>query len=254
MPRKHNENGGSEYYFSLIGQIDLLSAEKEKTLATQVKNGDLQAEKEMIESNLKLVVSIAKQFYWTGHFDDLIQEGNIGLMKAVKKFDPKRGNRFSTYATWQIRARILGYISKIKTIYIPDNIRQLLKLIHKYTDDCFHKTGELPSNEFLAKKINEKTGKTLTSGNINELINTGKIQNTSSLNIPIADEGSELIDFITNDSYRNANNMMDYEETARQIRNTIERLNISGEDKNILLQYLFEEKALKEVYPHKPSL
>ena len=116
-------------YLKEIGNIPLLTAEEEVFLAQRIEKGDEQARKQLIEANLRLVVSIAKKYVGRGmSFLDLIQEGNMGLMKAVEKFDYKKGNKFSTYSTWWIRQAITrGIADTAKTIRVPVH---MLSLIH----------------------------------------------------------------------------------------------------------------------------
>lgn len=112
----------NNYYLSEIGKIPLLSLEEEKALATKAKNGDKSAQKKLVESNLRLVIKIAGQYESFMEMDDLINEGNMGLMHAAEKFDPDNGNKFSTYAVWWIKAYIQKAIRETSTgIRFPAN-------------------------------------------------------------------------------------------------------------------------------------
>lgn len=141
-----------ELYLRRIGRIELLTSEEEKKLAYKIREGDENATKELTERNLKLVVSIAKRYVNKGvSFLDLIQEGNLGLMKAVSKFDPDRGFRFSTYATWWIRQAITRNIADFgRTIRIPiATIEQIKKL--KGHERDFEKLGIEPTIQDLVE-------------------------------------------------------------------------------------------------------
>ena len=118
----------TDLYLGEIGRADLLSADEEKALARRVQKGDMQARAEMIEANLRLVVKIARRYLNRGlPLLDLIEEGNLGLIRAVEKFDPKKGFRFSTYATWWIRQAVeRGLMNQAKTIRLPIHIAKEL--------------------------------------------------------------------------------------------------------------------------------
>ena len=139
-------------YLKEIGSIPLLTAEEEKKLAFAVLNGDEKARKKLIESNLRLVVSVAKRYKNHGlHFLDLIQEGNLGLMKAVEKFNPCRGNKFSTYATWWIRQSITRAIADTaSTIRIPVHATEIINKVLRAERDILTSTGKEPNEEELA--------------------------------------------------------------------------------------------------------
>lgn len=139
-------------YLKEIGSIPLLTADEEKEVALAVLNGDEKARKKLIESNLRLVVSVAKHYINRGlTFLDLIQEGNVGLIKAVEKFNPYRGNKFSTYATWWIRQAITrGIIDTSNTIRIPVHTNELINKISRAERDILINTGNEPSDKELA--------------------------------------------------------------------------------------------------------
>lgn len=145
-------------YLKDISYYPLLSREEEYHLSAMLTSGDLLAREKLISSNLRLVVSIAKKYLNTGMtIQDLIQEGNIGLIKAVEKFDPSMEKRFSTYATWWIKQSILRALSSTKGImrypaYVHDNISKISKYIKKYRE-CY---SETPSIEDIAKNLELK--------------------------------------------------------------------------------------------------
>ena len=145
----------TEIYLKETGQDPLLTAEEELFYAKRVKAGDSYAKDKLICSNLRLVVSIAKNYVGRGlEFADLIQEGNLGLMKAVEKFEPDLGYRFSTYATWWIRQGILRAIADTgRAVRVPVHTQENFNKIKKETDALKHELGREPSLEEVAEKV-----------------------------------------------------------------------------------------------------
>ena len=143
-------------YLKQIGDFPLLSAEEEFEIAKRVKEGDAEAEQLLINSNLRLVVSVAKHYLNRGmSFMDLIQEGNLGLIKAVKSFEPDMGNKFSTYATWWIRQAISRAIAdQGRTIRIPVHMIETINRLVKVSKSLTQELGHEPSEEEIAKAIN----------------------------------------------------------------------------------------------------
>lgn len=142
-------------YFKEIGNLPLVEREKEVELAKRIEQGDQQARKKLAEANLRLVVSVAKNHQNRGlHFLDLIQEGNVGLMKAIEKFDYTKGYKFSTYAFWWIRQAINRAITKKgRTIRIPSHLGNLIRNIYKAEESYVTDHGQPPSNEELADML-----------------------------------------------------------------------------------------------------
>ena len=140
-------------YLKEIGKVPLLSAEEEITLAKRMENGDESAKKRLAEANLRLVVSIAKRYVGRGMlFLDLIQEGNVGLMKAVDKFEYRRGYKFSTYATWWIRQAITRSIAdQARTIRIPVHMIETINRMNRITRQELQETGVEPDSRRLAE-------------------------------------------------------------------------------------------------------
>ena len=178
-------------YLKEIGKVKLLVASKEVQLAKRIEAGDADATKIMVESNLRLVVSIAKKYVGRGVlFLDLIQEGNLGLFKAVEKFDYRRGYKFSTYATWWIRQGITRAISdQGRTIRVPvhmvENINKLIRVQRKLAQEL----GRDPSAEEISEKMD------FTPEKVREIIKIS--QHPVSLETPIGEAGdSHLGDFI----------------------------------------------------------
>ncbi len=181
-------------YLKEIGRIPLLDGEREKELAERMMNGDEDAKGILVESNLRLVVSIAKKYLGRGmYFLDLIQEGNLGLMKAVEKFDYTKGYKFSTYATWWIRQAITRAIAdQARTIRIPVHMVETIHKVTKYSRQMLQELGREPT----AEEIGEKIG--LSADRVREILKIS--QDPVSLETPIGEEeGSHLGDFIPDD-------------------------------------------------------
>ena len=146
-------------YLKEIGVVPLLSNEEEKELAIAVENGDLEAKQRLAEANLRLVVSIAKRYVGRGmQFLDLIQEGNMGLIKAVEKFDYTKGFKFSTYATWWIRQAITRAIAdQARTIRIPVHMVETINKLTRIQRQLIQELGREPSAEEIAEKMDGMT-------------------------------------------------------------------------------------------------
>ena len=143
-------------YLKEIGKISLLSLEEETELSERIANGDEEAKNKLAESNLRLVVSIAKRYVGRGMlFLDLIQEGNIGLMKAVEKFDANKGYKFSTYATWWIRQAITRAIAdQARTIRVPVHMVETINKLSRFQRQLTLELNREPTDEELAEKMN----------------------------------------------------------------------------------------------------
>ena len=182
-------------YLREIGSLPLLKAEEEKAIAIAAKKGDEKARKKLIESNLRLVVSIAKHFVYHGlSLLDLIQEGNLGLMKAVEKFDPYKGFKFSTYATWWIRQAITRALADhANTIRIPVHMVETINKLSRYQRQLTLELNREPTDEELAKKMGMSPDK------VREVIKIA--QDPVSLETPIGEEeDSHLGDFVPDES------------------------------------------------------
>ena len=178
-------------YLKEIGKIPLLDAEKEMELAERIGRGDEKAKNELVEANLRLVVSIAKRYVGKGMFFlDLIQEGNLGLMKAVDKFDYQKGFKFSTYATWWIRQAITRAIAdQARTIRIPVHMVETIHKVSRYSRQLLQELG----HEASADEIAEKMG--MSADKVREILKIA--QDPVSLETPIGEEeDSHLGDFI----------------------------------------------------------
>lgn len=181
-------------YLKEIGRVSLLSGSEEKILAERMAEGDIEARKRLSEANLRLVVSIAKRYVGRGmQFLDLIQEGNLGLIKAVEKFDHTKGFKFSTYATWWIRQAITRAIAdQARTIRIPVHMVETINKVKKVSSQLLHKNGHEPSAEEVAEVLDLPVDK------VREIIRVA--QEPVSLETPIGEEeDSHLGDFIPDD-------------------------------------------------------
>ena len=178
-------------YLKEIGKTRLLHAFEEVQLAKRIAKGDMHAKNKLIEANLRLVVSVAKKYVNRGMlFLDLIQEGNLGLMVAVDKYDYKKGFKFSTYATWWIRQAITRSIAdQARTIRVPVHIAEKINKLIRVQRQLIQEFGRDPSPEEISEKMD------FTSDKVREIIKVS--QQPVSLETPIGDEGdSHLGDFV----------------------------------------------------------
>ncbi len=181
-------------YLKEIGQVPLLDNDHELVLAEKMANGDEEAKQELVKANLRLVVSIAKRYVGKGMFFlDLIQEGNLGLMKAVDKFDYRKGYKFSTYATWWIRQAITRAIAdQARTIRIPVHMVETIHKVSRYSRQLLQENGREASAEEIAEKMGTSADK------VREIMKIA--QDPVSLETPIGEEeDSHLGDFIPDD-------------------------------------------------------
>ncbi|MDO4963347.1 MAG: RNA polymerase sigma factor RpoD [bacterium] len=231
-------------YLKEIGQIKLLSLKEESELADRIIAGDEEAKNILAEANLRLVVSIAKRYVGRGMlFLDLIQEGNIGLMKAVEKFDVSKGYKFSTYATWWIRQAITRAIAdQARTIRVPVHMVETINKLARVQRQLTLELNREPSEEELAKKMNTSVEK------VREIYKIS--QDPVSLETPIGEEDdSHLGDFIKDESSLSpeefATNEMLKDEIAQVLETLTER-----EENVIRLRFGLEDgkpRTLEEV-------
>jgi RNA polymerase primary sigma factor len=178
-------------YLKTIGQVRLLTMEEEQKIAKRISEGDPEAKKELIEANLRLVVSIAKKYVGRGlPLLDLIQEGNIGLMKAVDKFEYEKGFKFSTYATWWIRQAITRAIAdQAKTIRVPVHMVETINKVVRARRTLTQELGREPSNKEIAEMLGEDEDR------VTEIMSFS--QDPVSMEAPVGDEDdSHLGDFV----------------------------------------------------------
>lgn len=179
-------------YLKEIRIVPLLKPEEEIALSKRIKKGDEQARKKMIQANLRLVINISKRYMHLGiPFLDLIEEGNLGLMKAVDKFDPKKGYRFSTYAVWWIKQAITRCMAEQgKTIRVPVYMNELIAKWKKTKEQLSQKLKRTPTDEEITKKMKISKEKMAQ-------INFWLSSKTSSLEAPIDAEGeSQVLDLV----------------------------------------------------------
>ena len=207
-------------YFAYIDQGRLLSHEEEIELSNRAKAGDQKARKRLIEKNLKLVVSVAKKYRGMGlPFEDLIQEGNIGLMKAVEKYDPERGFRFSTYATWWIRQAVQRSVAdKGRTIRVPVHMGEKIRKMARSYNELMAEYEREPNDEEVARRLGWEVEQ------VREVKDAMPV--AMSLNQAIGPEGGdvELGDFVEDEHTRDMADSMVRETETLELRAAIERL------------------------------
>ncbi|HWM64447.1 MAG TPA: sigma-70 family RNA polymerase sigma factor [Solirubrobacterales bacterium] len=182
-------------YLRSIGKVDLLTAEQEISLAKRIERGDMIAKRQMVEANLRLVVSIAKGYLGRGlSFLDLIQEGSLGLIRAVEKFDYRRGYKFSTYATWWIRQAVTRAIAdKARTIRIPVHMVEKLNRVANVERQLVQRLGREPEPAEIAAELRWPLGE------VREILRVAQLP--VSLEKPVGDEDeSELGDFVADEA------------------------------------------------------
>ena len=214
-----NINDPVRMYLKEIGKISLLSPEEEMDLSIRVANGDQEAARLLAESNLRLVVSIAKRYVGRGLlFLDLIQEGNIGLMKAVEKFDYEKGYKFSTYATWWIRQAITRALAdQARTIRVPVHMVETINKMARIQRQLTLELNREPSEEEIAKKMGVGVEK------VREVIKIS--QDPVSLETPIGEEeDSHLGDFVPDERNMSPEDFTTNEILKEEIKSVLETL------------------------------
>lgn len=224
-------------YFKDIESFPLLSHEEEIKLAKRIKKKDSRAIKKMVQSNLRLVVNIAKKYLYTGlPLLDIIEEGNIGLMKAVKKYDPGRGYRFSTYAAWWIRQYIMRAIANQgKTIRVPVYMVETIIKYKKVVEELKHKFKRDPAASEIAKRMK------LSLKKIGQIARAAQTQPTS-METPIGEENTgRFLELIEDDSAQAPDERMSDVLRDERIRRLLEELD-PRDKKVIMLRFGLDSK------------
>lgn len=214
-------------YLKEIGRVPLLSAEEEIKLAKRIEDGDEEAKRALAEANLRLVVSIAKRYVGRGMlFLDLIQEGNMGLIKAVEKFDYRKGYKFSTYATWWIRQAITRAIAdQARTIRIPVHMVETINKLIRVSRQLLQELGREPTPEEIAVEMD------LTPEKVREIMKIS--QEPVSLETPIGEEDdSHLGDFIEDQEALAPSDAAAYELLKEQLEDVLDTL--TEREENVL--------------------
>ncbi|SDW13626.1 RNA polymerase primary sigma factor [Marininema mesophilum] len=214
-------------YLKEIGRVPLLSAKEEVQLAEKIEDGDEEAKRRLAEANLRLVVSIAKRYVGRGMlFLDLIQEGNMGLIKAVEKFDYRKGFKFSTYATWWIRQAITRAIAdQARTIRIPVHMVETINKLIRVSRQLLQELGREPTPEEVAEEM------ALSPEKVREIMKIA--QEPVSLETPIGEEDdSHLGDFIPDDDAQAPADAAAYELLKEQLKDVLDTL--SDREENVL--------------------
>ena len=231
-------------YLKEIGKVSLLTADEERELAIRMEQGDEEAKKKLCESNLRLVVSIAKRYLNRGlSFLDLIQEGNLGLIKAVDKFDYTKGYKFSTYATWWIRQAITRSIAdQARTIRIPVHMVETINKLIRISRQLLQEYGREPTSEEIAKEMG------ITVEKVREIKKIS--QDPVSLETPIGEEeDSHLGDFIPDDDVPAPVDAAAYSMLKEQLMEVLDTLS-DRERKVLMLRFGLEDgrpRTLEEV-------
>lgn len=231
-------------YLKEIGRVPLLSPDEEVDLAIRISQGDVAAKKRLSEANLRLVVSIAKRYLGRGmQFLDLIQEGNLGLIKAVEKFDHTKGFKFSTYATWWIRQAITRAIAdQARTIRIPVHMVETINKVKKVSSQLLHQNGHEPSADDIAAELDMPVDK------VREIMRVA--QEPVSLETPIGEEDdSHLGDFIPDDDAPAPQDAASHTLLKEQLSDVLSTLT-SREEKVLRLRFGLEDgrsRTLEEV-------
>ena len=218
-------------YLKEIGRVPLLKADEEVELAKRMQEGDEEAKNQLAEANLRLVVSIAKRYVGRGMlFLDLIQEGNLGLLKAVEKFDYKKGFKFSTYATWWIRQAITRAIAdQARTIRIPVHMVETINRVSRANHELLQELGHEPSPEEIAHKLH------LPLEKVEEVMRIG--QEPISLETPVGEEDdSHLGDFIQDDEAEEPADAASYAMLREQLAGVLKTLT-PREERVLRLRY-----------------
>lgn len=236
MKKNYKHKDTLKYYFDLIKSSDLLTQEQEKALAHKIQKNDKKAFNDMVKANLRLVVKIAKKYMtpeW--QLEDLVQEGNLGLLKAVEKFDPSKNVKFSTYASWWIKQAILRSISdKKRTIRLPHRKEEKLRKIKKAINELYQQNSKNPSLTDVAVHLGYKEIDIINLLNVTE--------NFVSIDADLNDDGCNIINTINDDKY-SPEQLLDREE---MISETDKVLDCLKEKEKLILRKRFAFQSNKK--------
>ncbi len=224
------ENEALKVYLKEIGTYELLRKEEELNIAIRIANGDAAAKRILVESNLRLVVSIAKRYVGRGlSFLDLIQEGNLGLMKAVEKYDYGKGYKFSTYATWWIRQAITRALAnQARTIRIPVNVVEEISKMIKLESELSNTLKREPTERELANSLGIDT---------QELhVLKQNVDNSVSINTIVSDDNTELEEFIAIDDSVSIEDMMEIKDLKKRIKILFEKAKLTPIQNDIMVK------------------
>ena len=229
-------------YLQQIGKIPLLSHEEEMEIAKEIKEkNSIKAKEILVNSNLRLVVSIAKKYIGRGlSFLDLIQEGNLGLIKAAEKFDYTKGYKFSTYATWWIQQSITrGIADKSRIIRLPVHMIETLGKIKKATFDLSIELGRMPTKEEIAEKIGISVSK------LGQLLKSA--QGTISIETPAnqKDDSTKIADYIVDESDSTPDTKVTHDNLLDDVRKILDQLNQKEKDV-LILRYGLDDNGQKK--------
>lgn len=219
-----------KYYGNLPA---VLTKEEEVDLFKRMQAGDKEAYNKLVEHNIKLVISIAKRYQKQDvSLPDLIQEGNIGLLKAIERFDVTRGNKFSTYAIWWIRQSIMCFIEdNAKTIRLPRYKLEEINKLKKFTNEYLIKNGNMPSISKTSRELG------IPEGTIKEIINNEYTTELISLNSPAAlDADSELMEFIYDDKLASPEDQAIANELPQKVQELLTKAKLTDREKEIILR------------------
>ncbi len=240
--KKEEVQNSTKLYLREIGQYPVLSTFEEQELAKRMSMGDLQAKEKFIKSNLRLVVSIAKRFK-TEKFEllDLIQEGNLGLLRAVDMYDYTKGYKFSTYAEWWIKQSIWrAFENKGEIIKVPVHMKAMINKYNRQQDAFYKKYSRYASTEEIAKEMQLPTEK------VQEIEKYYSIQ-TISLNTTISfEEGTELGDFIKDEKETPEEILMN-EANKEIVNKLIAKANLTERQENVIRMHFILEKSLDAI-------
>lgn len=238
-----------EQYLSEIRKYPSLTPERELDVARAAKSGDPTNRELLINSNLRLVVSIAKRYSRKGILPDLIGEGNIALIDAAEKFDPEKGVKFSTYAFRGIERRIWSYLDRQRMIRLPQEQKALMRTIYRISNEYLIANSEEPTPQYIADELNkQQSKKRYTRNDIRELLQMYENIAVGSLNRPVGDDGdSEKMDFVPGEDGREIVEDIGGKSIADSVRGAIGDLNIGDQDKIILEKILYEHRNLNEI-------